>query len=126
MSWQLQEAKQRFSELVRRAEREGPQVVTRHGEEVVVVVPADEYRRMKEREGDRKMDFKEFLMSAPEGRGWSTLSWSVRPTITPGRSTLRASLETVELELRSGHERGFRGAQGSADGRWRCALVLGG
>ncbi len=67
MSWQLQEAKQRFSELVRRAEREGPQVVTRHGEEVVVVVPAEEYRRMKEREGDRKMDFKEFLMSAPEG-----------------------------------------------------------
>jgi antitoxin Phd len=41
MSWQLQEAKQRFSELVRRAEREGPQVVTRHGEEVVVVVPAE-------------------------------------------------------------------------------------
>ncbi len=66
MSWQLQEAKQRFSELVRRAEREGPQVVTRHGEEVVVVVPAEEYRRMKEREGGKKMDFKEFLMSAPD------------------------------------------------------------
>ncbi len=68
MSWQLQEAKQKFSELVRRAEREGPQVVTRHGEEVVVVVPADEYRSMIEREnGEKKMDFKEFLMSAPEG-----------------------------------------------------------
>jgi prevent-host-death family protein len=66
-SWQLQEAKQRFSELVRRAEREGPQVVTRHGEEVVVVVPAEEYRRMSEREGgEKKMDFKEFLMSAPD------------------------------------------------------------
>ena len=68
MSWQLQEAKQKFSELVRRAEREGPQVVTRHGEEVVVVVPAEEYRRMIERKnGEKKMDFKEFLMSAPEG-----------------------------------------------------------
>ena len=66
MSWQLQEAKQRFSELVRRAEREGPQVVTRHGEEVVVVVPAEEYRRMKEREEGKKMDFKELLMSAPD------------------------------------------------------------
>ena len=67
MSWQLQEAKQRFSELVRRAEREGPQVVTRHGEEVVVVVPAEEYRRMSERDGgEKKMDFKEFLMSAPD------------------------------------------------------------
>lgn len=63
MSWQLQEAKQRFSELVRRTLDEGPQVVTRHGEEVVVVVPAEEFRRM----GGEKMDFKEFLMSAPEG-----------------------------------------------------------
>ncbi len=66
MAWQLQEAKQRFSELVRRAEREGPQVVTRHGEEVVVVVPAEEYRRMSGG-GEKRMDFKEFLMSAPEG-----------------------------------------------------------
>ncbi len=67
MSWQLQEAKQRFSELVRRAEKDGPQVVTRHGEEVVVVVPAEEWRRMSEREGgEKKMDFKEFLMSAPD------------------------------------------------------------
>ncbi len=66
MAWQLQEAKQRFSELVRRAEREGPQVVTRHGEEVVVVVPAEEWRRVS-RGGEKKMDFKEFLMSAPEG-----------------------------------------------------------
>ncbi|MCA1717601.1 MAG: type II toxin-antitoxin system prevent-host-death family antitoxin [Actinobacteria bacterium] len=54
VAWQLQEAKQRFSELVRRAEREGPQVVTRHGEEVVVVVPAEEWRRMSEREGGEK------------------------------------------------------------------------
>jgi antitoxin Phd len=69
-TWQLQEAKQRFSELVRRAEREGPQVVTRHGEEEEeeVMVPVEEYRRMSEcDDGEKKMDFKEFLMSAPEG-----------------------------------------------------------
>ena len=66
MAWQLQEAKQKFSELVRRAEREGPQVVTRHGEEVVVVVPAEEYRRLSEGDGEKRMDFKEFLMSAPD------------------------------------------------------------
>ncbi len=66
MAWQLQEAKQKFSELVRRAEREGPQVVTRHGEEVVVVVPVEEYRRLSGRDG-QKMSFKEFLMNAPEG-----------------------------------------------------------
>ncbi len=62
MSWQVQEAKQRFSELVRRTLEEGPQVVTRHGEEMVVVVSAEEFRRMSE----QKMDFKEFLMSAPD------------------------------------------------------------
>ena len=65
MSWQLQEAKQKFSELVRRTLEEGPQVVTRHGEEVVVVVPVEEFRRMS-KDGEKKMDFKEFLMSAPE------------------------------------------------------------
>ena len=62
MSWQLQEAKQRFSELVRRTLEEGPQVVTRHGEEVVVVVPAEEFRRMQ----PEKPDFKEFLLSGPD------------------------------------------------------------
>jgi prevent-host-death family protein len=36
--WQLQEAKQRFSEVVRSAEAEGPQFVTRHGDEVAVVL----------------------------------------------------------------------------------------
>lgn len=62
MPWQSQEAKQRFSELVRRTLEEGPQVVTRHGEEVVVVVSVEEFRRM-DRE---KPDFKEFLLPAPD------------------------------------------------------------
>ena len=61
MNWQVQEAKQRFSELVRRTLEEGPQVVTRHGEEVVVVVAAEEYRRSQQ----AQPDFKEFLMSGP-------------------------------------------------------------
>lgn len=62
MAWQLQEAKQRFSELVRRALDEGPQVVTRRGEEVIVVLAAEEFRRL---EGGLP-DFKEFLLAAPE------------------------------------------------------------
>lgn len=65
MSWQLQEAKQKFSELVRRTLEEGPQVVTKHGEEVVVVVSVEEFRRMS-KDGEKKMDFKEFLMSGPD------------------------------------------------------------
>jgi prevent-host-death family protein len=45
--WLLQDAKARFSELVRRVHREGPQHVTVHGHEEVVVVAAEEFRRLK-------------------------------------------------------------------------------
>ena len=62
MRWQLQEAKQRFSELVRHARAHGPQVVTRHGEEVAVVVSVEEYRRLT----DDQPSFKEFLLAAPD------------------------------------------------------------
>lgn len=46
----LQDAKARFSELVRRVRSEGPQHVTVHGQDAVVVVSAQEYRRL---EGER-------------------------------------------------------------------------
>lgn len=46
MSWQVQEAKQRFSEVLRAVEKDGPQTITRHGEEVAVVVDIAEYRRL--------------------------------------------------------------------------------
>ena len=62
MAWQLQEAKQKFSELVRRALEEGPQTVTRRGEETVVVVSADEFHRLT----SAKPDFKEFLLGGPD------------------------------------------------------------
>jgi prevent-host-death family protein len=44
--WQIQDAKQRFSEMIRAVTSEGPQVITRHGEDVAVVVDMDEYRRL--------------------------------------------------------------------------------
>jgi prevent-host-death family protein len=43
----LQDAKARFSELVRRVRTEGPQHVTVHGRDEVVVVAAEEFRRLK-------------------------------------------------------------------------------
>jgi prevent-host-death family protein len=46
-SWPLQDAKARFSELVRRVRSEGPQHVTVHGRDEVVVISADEFRRLK-------------------------------------------------------------------------------
>jgi prevent-host-death family protein len=44
--WQIQEAKQRFSEMIRAVTSEGPQIITRHGEDVAVVVDIGEYRRL--------------------------------------------------------------------------------
>jgi prevent-host-death family protein len=44
--WQLQEAKNRLSEVVDRAVGGEPQIITRRGEEAVVVLSADEYRRL--------------------------------------------------------------------------------
>lgn len=60
-AWQLQEAKNKLSELIERALTEGPQVITRHGEEVVVVVPALKYRKMMA----PKQRFGDFLMASP-------------------------------------------------------------
>jgi prevent-host-death family protein len=62
MAWQLQAAKQHFSELVERARRDGPQVVTKHGKEAVVVVSAEEYQRL--RGGEPSLV--EFIRSAPD------------------------------------------------------------
>jgi prevent-host-death family protein len=60
--WQLQEAKQRFSELVQRVLDEGPQMVTRRGREVVVVVSAKEFRRLS----GSIPDFRDYLLSGPD------------------------------------------------------------
>ncbi|MBV9380594.1 MAG: type II toxin-antitoxin system Phd/YefM family antitoxin [Streptosporangiaceae bacterium] len=66
MLWQVQEAKQRFSELLRAVEADGPQIVTRHGEEVAVVIDIAEFRRLHGDTGD----FKEYLRS---GTGFDEL-----------------------------------------------------
>jgi prevent-host-death family protein len=60
--WQLQDAKQQFSRLVERARSGEPQLVTRNGKEVAVLLDVDEYRRLTSHGGD----FKKFLMSAPD------------------------------------------------------------
>jgi len=45
--WRLQEAKARLSEVVRQAQRFGPQRVTLHGRDAVVIVRADEFDRLQ-------------------------------------------------------------------------------
>jgi prevent-host-death family protein len=51
--WQLQEAKNRFSEVVDLALEEGPQRVTRHGKEVVVIVAKADFDRRRRATGPK-------------------------------------------------------------------------
>jgi prevent-host-death family protein len=62
--WQLQEAKNRLSEVVRKAADEGPQVITLRGEDAVVVVAADEYVRLTRKP---KGTLVHFLQKSPLG-----------------------------------------------------------
>ena len=61
MRWQVQDAKQRFSEVLRAAAGGEPQIVTRHGEEVAVVIDIAEYRRLR----GETVGFMEYLCSGP-------------------------------------------------------------
>src|SRR5271169_1263325 len=45
--WRLQDAKARLSEVVRQAQQRGPQRVTVHGRDAVVVIRADEFDRIQ-------------------------------------------------------------------------------
>lgn len=49
--WQLQEAKNRLSEVVRKAQQEGPQTITLHGKDAVVVVSAKQFATLPRRKG---------------------------------------------------------------------------
>ena len=61
-SWQLQDAKARFSEFLDAALTKGPQVVTRRGVEAAVLVPIEEWRRLQ---ASRRPNIKELLLSGP-------------------------------------------------------------
>ena len=62
-TWQLQEAKSRFSEVVDLTLKEGPQLVTRRGEEAVVILAANEYRRLS----GQTTSLMDCLINAPRG-----------------------------------------------------------
>ena len=79
--WQVQEAKAKFSEFLDRALREGPQVVSRRGVAAAVLVPIEEWERLKQR---ARPTLKDLLLSdenrfeidlPPRGK------WKSRPVI---------------------------------------------
>lgn len=60
-SWQLQDAKNKFSRLVENAKKSGPQIVTKHGQEAVVVLSISEYRKLLK----PKVDIISFFRKSP-------------------------------------------------------------
>jgi antitoxin Phd len=59
--WQLQEAKARLSEVVKKATKEGPQRITVHGDPAAVVISNKEYERLKR----PKDSFTQFMRRSP-------------------------------------------------------------
>jgi antitoxin Phd len=77
-TWSVQDAKNRFSEVVEAARNE-PQLVTKHGKPAVVVVAADHYERLRQLEKAKAPSFVDHLLSMP---------------------TSDAELERMDVELR--------------------------
>jgi antitoxin Phd len=63
-TWQLQEAKNKFSKLVEKAQNEGPQFITKHGKESVVVISVEEYKKIVK----PKSDLFQFIQASPLSR----------------------------------------------------------
>ncbi len=59
--WQIQDAKNKLSEVINRALTQGPQLITKHGEKTVVVISYTEYEKMQKSQGK----LSEFFRTSP-------------------------------------------------------------
>lgn len=59
--WQLQDAKNKFSEVIERALKHGPQLITRRGKKAVIIMSYEEYARMKQ----SQIKLSEFFRASP-------------------------------------------------------------
>lgn len=83
-SWPLQDAKNRFSEVVRRARSEGPQTVTVHGRRAAVVLSAEDYDGLAKPRPKR--DLVDLLLEAPFDEEFAALL-DDRSTFAPERES---------------------------------------
>lgn len=83
-TWQVQDAKSKFSELLEASLAEGPQIVTRRGVETAVLLSIEEWRRLEKMANP---DLKQLLL-APEAR---------TDTLTPPRAE-RAHRRPLTIE----------------------------
>jgi prevent-host-death family protein len=65
-TWSVQDAKNRFSEVVEAAQGK-PQTVTKHGKPAAVIVAADEYERLRKLQHLKAPTFVEMLLAMPQG-----------------------------------------------------------
>jgi len=61
--WQLQEAKNKFSNLVDKAHHDGPQFVTKHGKESVVIIAVEDYQKLSKPKSNSLSFFKNSPLS---------------------------------------------------------------
>jgi prevent-host-death family protein len=61
VAWAIQDAKNKFSELVQRTQTEGPQVVTRHGHPEAVVISFEDYQKQRK----PSQDLVQFMRQSP-------------------------------------------------------------
>ena len=59
--WQIQDAKNKLSEVITRALKQGPQLITKHGEKTVVVISYVEYEKLRKSQGK----LSEFFHASP-------------------------------------------------------------
>jgi len=59
--WQLQDAKARLSEVVRRSQKDGPQEITLHGKAAAIIVSKEDFERLRR----RRPSFVDFLRQSP-------------------------------------------------------------
>jgi prevent-host-death family protein len=79
-TWSVQDAKNRFSEVVEAARRK-PQTVTKHGKPAVVVVAAHEYDRLRQLERLKAPSFADHLLTMPtDDRTFEQLKGRLRET----------------------------------------------
>ena len=118
--WQLQEAKQRFSEVIRAVEREGPQIITRHGEDVAVIIDIAEWHKLT----TPAADLKEASL-VPRLSMTTASRSSTRLRRSASRTLAAASTSRSNCDLLAGHQRHFRGPQaqpGAERDRLACRI----
>ncbi len=59
--WPIQDAKNKFSEVITSAIQKGPQLITKHGEKTAVVISYTEYEKLRKSQGK----LSEFFSTSP-------------------------------------------------------------